>query len=169
MRTIFVSFHKITLFIIAYLIFCVKKNINHIFFVVLSAFGLAKLYGSQIVHKALKKLGADRTFHSNIWDDILLDGTAWIDVQNKETKEHYYGLISLMEDFGDKILIKRYSVYDENGKEVENYDYDPTQVMLIDTSKFNVIRIIYTDDHPRVKNEYALDSQHYISNRDRRD
>ena len=74
-----------------------------------------------------------------------------------------------MEDFGDKILIKRYTVYDENDKVIEDYDNDPKEVMLIDTSKFDIIRITYPDDHQRVKDEYALDSQHYISNRDRRD
>lgn len=125
-----------------------------IFVTVFLAFISAKLINSNLFRQIFKKLGITRTFNRNIWQDLMdKEHSLWADVRSKKLQRHYFGQIVLVEEFEryPRIVLSRYTIYDKHNNIIEDYDKDPTQRIVIETTLYDDIRLVYNENSKNIK------------------
>lgn len=136
----------------------VEGKVNILFliiFSIVSAYFSAKVIDTHIFHKLMKLLKINRTPNKYIWDDILdNENNIWIEIFDNENKIFYIGITAVVEDYTRQplIVLSRYSLYDEYGELIKSYKDNATKRILIDTSKFKIINIIYNENSKIIKN-----------------
>lgn len=130
-----------------------NNYVNILFFIlfcILLSFILAKLYSSTLFEAILRVLGIRQTVNPYIWTDIEdKENSLWVIVGFKELDLKYFGILAEYEDFNRKpqIVLGRYikckyneDVYD---KHENDFSKDPTQRVLLDTEKADIIELVY--------------------------
>lgn len=118
-----------------------------------SGFLCAKFISSRYTNYLIDKLGIRQTKFRYMWQNICDPELAiFIDVTDSETKNRYYGQLLVFEDFEKYPIIQicKY-VYWQNDEEIADYSNDPTRTVLIDTSKYSEIEIIYQESSEFIK------------------
>ena len=77
----------------------------------------------------------------------------WADVRSKKLQRHYFGQIVLVEEFEryPRIVLSRYTIYDKHNNIIEDYDKDPTQRIVIETTLYDDIRLVYNENSKNIK------------------
>lgn len=130
------------------------------------AYITALIYQSKWFYFVLRKIGIYNTLNDEFWVDIEGDKSVWTEIYCSETKEYYYGLVCLSENFKDnpRIVLKRYSVFDEKNNCIKDYNKDPCKRIIIDTSKCSVIKLTYDKNSEIVNRELKENIEHYMVN-----
>ncbi len=117
----------------------------------------AKLYSCKHIDKGLRKLGIYRTRNTFIWQDIEdKDNATYINAVNPETNEAYSGMLKYYEDFerNPQIILQNYKYWEDWHNKTPTLDFsnEPEYTILIDTTVFSRITVIYLPESEKVKN-----------------
>lgn len=119
---------------------------------IICGYSIAKFVNSALFTKVRMALKVYQTPNKYIWSDISdkKHGVA-IAVTNAEDVT-YIGALMDKETYQRQPLIRlvKYQVL-VGGKLIEDYSKDPTKVILIDTSKYEAIRIMYHKDSDNIQ------------------
>lgn len=123
-----------------------------------------KLYTGDFSRKLLDKLNVQRTTASYLWND-LLDASDpprgfWIYLEFPDIHRAYYGSADLIEGHErfPIIVLARYTEYawsEASGQYnvvLKEYDQDPTQKVVLDSSKAGVIKLVYDSESANIQN-----------------
>ncbi len=119
-------------------------------------FGVAKILETPIADKVINILKIKHTKFKYMWQNIDDPNYAiFIDATNPETHIRYFGqvvMVVMYEEFERFPIIQicKYMAWKDNDL-LFNYSDDPTQTVLIDTSKYTEIDIIYQKDSRVIK------------------
>lgn len=116
-------------------------------------FGVAKILETPISDKVINILKIKYTKFKYMWQNIDDPNYAiFIDATNPETHIRYFGQVVMYEEFERFPIIQicKYMAWKDNDL-LFNYSDDPTQTVLIDTSKYTEIDIIYQKDSRVIK------------------
>lgn len=116
-------------------------------------FGVAKILETPIADKVINILKIKYTKFKYMWQNIDDPNYAiFIDATNPETHIRYFGQVVMYEEFERFPIIQicKYMAWKDNDL-LFNYSDDPTQTVLIDTSKYTEIDIIYQKDSRVIK------------------
>lgn len=114
---------------------------------------IAMVIGSWVFEKFLNFLHVGRNPNKYIWNDLIHDKYAIsVRVEDETTHRIYEGDLVSVEELTEKpqILLSAYKEF-KNGVLVHNYSENYEQTVLIDTSKFSAIKLIYAKEGHKVK------------------
>lgn len=114
---------------------------------------IAMVIGSWVFEKFLNFLHVGRNPNKYIWNDLIHDKYAIsVRVEDETTHRIYEGDLVSVEELTEKpqILLSAYKEF-KNGVLVHNYSESYEQTVLIDTSKFSAIKLIYAKEGHKVK------------------
>lgn len=114
---------------------------------------IAMVIGSWVFEKFLNFLHVGRNPNKYIWNDLIHDKYAIsVRVEDETTHRIYEGDLVSVEELTEKpqILLSAYKEF-KNGVLIHNYSENYEQTVLIDTSKFSVIKLIYAKEGHKVK------------------
>lgn len=114
---------------------------------------IAMVIGSWVFEKFLNFLHVGRNPNKYIWNDLIHDKYAIsVRVEDETTHRIYEGDLVSVEELTEKpqILLSAYKEF-KNGVLIHNYSENYEQTVLIDTSKFSVIKLIYVKEGHKVK------------------
>lgn len=116
-------------------------------------FGIAKILETPIADKVINFLKIKHTKFKYMWQNIDDPNHAiFIDATNSETHIRYFGQVVMYEEFERFPIIQicKYMAWKDNDL-LFDYSDDPTQTVLIDTSKYTEIDIIYQKNSNVIK------------------
>lgn len=114
---------------------------------------IAMVIGSWVFEKFLNFLHVGRNPNKYIWNDLIHDKYAIsVRVEDETTHRIYEGDLVSVEELTEKpqILLSAYKEF-KNGVLIHNYSENYEQTVLIDTSKFSAIKLIYAKEGHKVK------------------
>lgn len=127
---------------------------------------MALFYNSSSFKNLLKKFKIRRTTNEYIWNDIVdKKKTLWVRVVSHELDLDYFGIIVLVEDFQrqPQIVLSNYIKRNIAGITIEDCYCKPEKRVIIDTSKYNYIELIYEKDSENIK-EFKEKIDKYLKN-----
>ena len=116
-------------------------------------FGVAKILETPIADKVINILKIKHTKFKYMWQNIDDPNYAiFIDATNPETHIRYFGQVVMYEEFERFPIIQicKYMAW-KNDEILFDYSDNPTQTVLIDTSKYTEIDIIYQKNSNVIK------------------
>lgn len=107
----------------------------------------AKLLSSPLINRLRKILNIKHTPFKYAWQNIEDPKYAiYVDATDPETKTRYNGKLIMYEDFERTPLIQlSHYIEWKDGVEINDFSDDKYRTVLIDTSKYSVIKIDYQD------------------------
>lgn len=112
----------------------------------ISGYAIAKILDIQeVTDFIVNVLKIRQTRFQYMWQNISeSDMAIFVDVTNPETNVRYFGQLVLYEDFERQPIIQlaNYTCW-ENDNVIYDFSEDPTRTVLIDTSKYSDIDIVY--------------------------
>lgn len=111
----------------------------------IAGFLFAKLLSSKIMLDIIDKLQIKHTKFKYMWQNIEdPEFAVFVDITNPDTKSRYFGQLVMYEEFERSPIIQICKYMSWSG-ETLLYDFseDPTRTVLIDTSKYTEIDIVY--------------------------
>lgn len=122
------------------------------------AYLTGRIYGSSTFRKVLKCLHISRTVNPYIWNDIddfsKEPQSLWVYLEYRSIGVSYYGLLITIEDFQryPQIVLGCYTKIDsEYPARSRDFSKDPTQRVLLDTDKADLIELVYNEASDNIK------------------
>jgi hypothetical protein len=128
--------------------------LGYLFICSISAYFIAMFYNSDEFKVLLKKINIRRTTNEFIWDDIIdKKNSIWVRAISNDLDLDYYGVCVLVEDYQryPQVVLSNYIKRTLDGVEIEDCYNKPEKRVIIDTSKFNYIELIYNKDSENIK------------------
>lgn len=163
LKSISISFIIITiinqLFIKLDLNFDIEKTTIKILILVcsiISAIACCMILNCKTVEKVLQKLGFNKSFNPNIFDDIVdMEYGLRVLAFLPEEEIVYAGAIRRYEDGEDIedyfIVLSEYTIYGYDGEVIIDRKKDPTQWVMLNTKNISRIELIYHNESKKIK------------------
>ena len=114
----------------------------------------ARIISASIFVRLLKSLRIRRTTNEYFWSDIIDQGkTVWVRAICNETDLDYFGILVVVEDYPrfPQIVLSNYLKRTMNGEIIEDCYLSPEKRVIIDTSKCEIIELIYESSSEKIK------------------
>jgi len=113
----------------------------------ISGFLFTKILTSKPVYLLIKKIGINKSFYRDIWNDIVdFRYGQWLRIYLPEERVIYLGKLKRYEETAtDKTLIvlSNYASYDYDAEEIDNCIGSPEKIVIINTKDVSRIELYY--------------------------
>lgn len=130
----------------------VLDNIIIMILSIIVGYGVATLIQSSLVVKICSRLKIQQTPNLYVWHEVGdKENNVYVEVEDDKGLS-YLGVLVNTETYQRFPIIRLalFEVY-KNDKLIEDHTDDPTRVIMIDTSKFSVIRLYYAENSRNIK------------------